>query len=162
MIKIYKLVHNGQIVYVGQTKQKLSKRKASGYGDTVPFFKECSIELIEETDDISREKYWIERLRNEGHPLLNKICGVTGLSVKEYWKEYQKEYQKEYLKEYRIKNKEKMKEDRKEYYEENKEKMKEYMKEYSKEYYQKNKEVINQKNKEYRRMNKEKNNSPTS
>jgi len=135
MIKIYKLIYDNEIVYIGQTKLKyLSMRKAAGYGDTVPFFKECSIELIEETSDSSRERYWIERLRSEGHPLLNKRRGVTGLDKKEYNKEY-----------------------RKEYYENNKEKIKEDFKEYYKEYYEKNKEVINQKKKEYNLRNKKTN-----
>ena len=149
MVKIYKLMHNDKIVYVGKTKAKyLSMRKAWGYGDTVPFFKECSVELIEETIDASREEYWIEKLRSEGHPLLNKRRGVTGLDKKEYNKEYQKEYKeklKEYRKEYCEKNKEKIKEDFKEYREKNKEKMKEYMKEYK----LRNKEKLKEWNKEY-------------
>jgi hypothetical protein len=108
MIKIYKLIHNAQIVYVGQTKLKyLSMRKASGYGNTIPFFKECKIELIEETTDISRERYWIERLNIEGHPLLNKLKG-DGLNKLEYDKEYSREY--------RRKNKEKKREYHREYY----------------------------------------------
>jgi hypothetical protein len=128
MIKIYKLIHDGQIVYVGQTTSKyLSSRKYNGYGNTVPFYKECSIEIIEETYDITRERYWIDKLTSEGHPLLNKISGVTGLDPKEYRKQY------------REKNKEKSKEYMKEYRENNKEKIKEYAKEYYKEYYQKNK-----------------------
>lgn len=107
MIKIYKLIHNGEIVYVGQTKQKLNTRKAKGYSN-VPFYKECKIELIEETDDVSREKYWIDKLRSEGHPLLNKRDGDTGLDYKEYQKEYKeknKEYEREYNKEYYLKRK---------------------------------------------------------
>ena len=112
MIKIYKLIHNGQIVYVGQTRLELMKRKAHGYGDTVPFYKECSIELIEETDDISRERYWIERLRSEGHPLLNIQKGESGLIKKEYHRRYNdKHYQK---------NKEKISEYKKRYYQINK------------------------------------------
>jgi hypothetical protein len=108
MIKIYKLIHNGQIVYVGQTKLKyLSTRKAQGYGDTVPFFKDCSIEIIEETDDISRERYWIELLKSQGHPLLNILKG-DGLDKKEYDKEYSRKY--------RTNNREKVREYHKEYY----------------------------------------------
>jgi hypothetical protein len=113
-IKIYTLIYQGQIVYVGQTTYKnLNNRKASGYGNTVPFYKECTIQLIEETDDVSRERYWIDRLRDEGHSLLNKYDG-NGLDHKEYVKEYalrenRKEYVKGYLKEYRNNNKEKAK-----------------------------------------------------
>lgn len=135
MIKIYKLIHNGKIVYVGQTKLKyLSSRKKVGYGDTVPFYKECKIELIEETDDVSRERYWIDLLRSEGHPLLNKRGGSTGLDKEEgkrEWHKNNKEYKKtekykEYHKEYNEKNKEKISEKKKEYYEKNKEKKREY------------------------------------
>jgi hypothetical protein len=118
MIKIYKLIYDNEIVYVGKTTQRLERRKAAGYGDTVPFFKECLIELIEETTDVSREEYWIEKLRSEGHALLNKRGGETGLDRKEWFennKQYFKEYRennkekiKEYIKEYRLKNKEKV------------------------------------------------------
>ena len=105
-IKIYTLIYQGQIVYVGQTTMKyLSSRKSSGYGNTVPFYKECTIHLIEETDDVSRERYWIEKLKKEGHPLLNKEAGASGLDKKEY----QKEYRMEYLKEYQNRNKDKIK-----------------------------------------------------
>jgi len=88
MIKIYKLIHNGQIVYVGQTKNRLGKRR-SGH---IQFMNSIGItnfgiKLIEETTDISRERYWIERLRSEGHNLLNKHKG-NGLDIKEYQKEY--------------------------------------------------------------------------
>ena len=124
MIKIYKLIHNEQIVYVGQTKQKyLSTRKAKGYGKTVPFYRECKIELIEETDDVSRERYWIERLRSEGHQLLNKQEGNGVSDYKEYYKEYNKEWienNKEYHKEWRNNNKERNKVRNKKYREKNK------------------------------------------
>jgi hypothetical protein len=150
MIKIYKLIYDNEIVYVGQTKQELTKRKKSGYGNTVPFFKECSVELIEETTDVSREKYWIEKLRSEGHPLLNKICGVTGLDKKEYDKEY------------RDCNREKKKEHDKEYYQKNKEVINQKKKEYNKEYSEKNKEKRKEYQKEYRDKKKlEKNNLMT-
>jgi hypothetical protein len=103
MIKIYKLIHNGQIVYVGQTKQSFSRRRHKGYGKTVPFYKECSMELIEETDDITRENYWIELLRSEGHPLLNKVGGYTGLNHEEYNKEWRAKNKKYFQKYYREK-----------------------------------------------------------
>jgi hypothetical protein len=134
MIKIYKLIHNAEIVYVGKTTQDLIRRKTAGYGNTVSFYKECSMELIEETDDVSRERYWIEKLISEGHPLLNKRGGESGLDKKEYNKEYKeknKEYKKEYNKEYKEKNKEYYKECYKEWREKNKE----YYKEYQREYY---------------------------
>jgi hypothetical protein len=117
MIKIYKLIHNGQIVYIGQTKQKLTRRKDGGYYKNEKLHKiskECKIELIEETDDVSRERYWIDKLKGEGHNLLNKYYG-NGLDNKEYQKKYQKGYQKEYQKEYYEKNKEVINQKRKEY-----------------------------------------------
>jgi septin family protein len=124
MIKIYKLIYNNEIVYVGKTKQKyLSNRKAQGYTNTVPFFKECTIELIEQTDDVSRERYWIERLRSEGHPLLNKRAGDGISDYKEYhkeWMEKNKEYQKEYQREYHKGWREKNKEYQRKYYEKKK------------------------------------------
>jgi hypothetical protein len=109
MIKIYKLIHNGEIVYVGQTKLSFSRRRHKGYGKTVPFYKECSMELIEETSDTSRERYWIDKLRSEGHPLLNKHRGVSGLDKKEWqkgWEESNKEKRSQYQKKWRDKNKE--------------------------------------------------------
>ena len=135
MIKIYKLIHNGEIVYVGKTTYKLlSKRKSCGYAKNEQLHKiskECTIELIEETDDITRERYWIDLLRSENHPLLN----IRGGSLEN------KEKRKEYQKEYREKNKEKKKEyDKKysrEYYNKNKEKMKVRKRQYMKEYNQK-------------------------
>lgn len=107
MIKIYKLIYNNEIVYVGKTKLKyLSTRKAQGYGNTVPFYRDCSIELIEETNDISRENYWIQRLKQEGHPLLNKngghgwsnILNSYVNNIKEYKREYQRLKRKKFIK----------------------------------------------------------------
>ena len=141
MVKIYKLIYKGDIVYVGKTTQRLERRKAAGYGNTLPFFKECLIELIEETNDVSRERYWIERLRSEGHTLLNKEAGDGFDRVKynketyEKNKEKRKEYFKEYRKEYYEKNREKMKE----YYHNNKENNKDKKREYDREYRLKNK-----------------------
>lgn len=128
MIKIYKLIYNGEIVYVGQTKQKyLSSRKSNGYKNNEKLHKiskECKIELIEETTDILRERYWIEKLSSEGHILFNIKKGA-GFNREEYMKvyceenkEYLNEYQKEYQKEFRENNKEYFKE----YYKKNKEK----------------------------------------
>jgi hypothetical protein len=125
MIKIYKLIYNNEVVYVGRTKHKLNRRIQLGYSTNVEkILKDCSIELIEETDDISRERYWIDLLKNEGHPLLNKIGGSTGLDHIEAKKVYR---------------------------ENNKESILEWQKEYQNGYYEKNKEDINRKRKEYRK-----------
>jgi hypothetical protein len=140
MNKIYKLIHNGVVVYVGRTKQTLKKRKSLGYKGcgVESIHKECDIELIEETSDVSRERYWIDYYKDT---LLNIQRGDTGLCKKEYGKEYGKEWQKEYDKEWYEANKEKVREYQREYYHKNKwyEANKEKMKKYSKEYYQKKK-----------------------
>ena len=76
MIKIYKLIRNGEVVYVGKTILTLSRRKAgSYYCMDRQFVKECEIELIEETDDVSRERYWIEFYTKQGCQLRNKRNG---------------------------------------------------------------------------------------
>jgi hypothetical protein len=106
MIKIYKLINldNKQVIYVGITKNTLGKRRSGHikYMESLGITN-FGIKLIEETDDASRERYWIESLRNEGHTLLNKHKG-NGLDLKEYQKQY-REKNKEYYKEYYQKNK---------------------------------------------------------
>jgi hypothetical protein len=112
--KIYKLVHPSMgVVYIGITTMSLEKRKKVGSYKGCSVEKvadECSIELIEETDDRKREQYWIEQHTG----LLNKNKGFTGISKKDYFKEYEKkyrekpsrkEYQKKYQKAYREKQK---------------------------------------------------------
>jgi hypothetical protein len=161
MVKIYKLIYKGDIVYVGQTTQRLERRKAAGYGNTLPFFKECLIELIEETNDVSRERYWIERLRSEGHTLLNKEAG-DGFDRVKYQREY-RDCNKEKIIEKNIEYREKNKEKIKEYYQNNKEKIKEYYqkdevqvrkKKYMKEYFEKNKEKKREYDREYKKNKK--------
>ncbi len=158
MYKIYKLVFRGEVVYVGRTKQSLEKRKKGGYASTVPFYKECEIELIEETDDVSRERYWIEYFTNLQCPLLNRTKG-DGLDYKEHSRKFREEnreyfrnYHREYIKTYYEENKERITELRKKYAEENKEKIKEY----HKSYYEKNKEELNENAKKYNEENLEK------
>jgi len=109
MNKIYKLVYNGVVVYVGKTKLTLNQRKRNRYRKNPAvqaIYKDCDIELIEETSDVSRERYWIEQYKDT---LLNIEKGDTGLSEKEYKKKYLKEYYRkrgrEYMREYRLKNK---------------------------------------------------------
>jgi hypothetical protein len=76
MIKIYKLVYHKQVVYVGQTKLPLYRRKAGSYHNIdKEYIKKCEIEIIEETDDVSRERYWIKYYRDLGCNLLNKNDG---------------------------------------------------------------------------------------
>lgn len=115
MYKIYKLIHNGEVVYIGRTKCSLIRRKGAGYKSNIKLqeiYKECDIELIEETDDVSRERYWIAYYRNNGCDLLNTKNG-DGLDVKLYYKEYwvvNKKQKVEYDREYRDKNRDVLRE----------------------------------------------------
>ena len=116
--KIYKLVHNGLVVYVGKTKLTLHQRKSYGYrGCSVEsIYKDCDMILIEETNDVSRERYWIEKYKDT---ILNIRRGNTGMSQKEYresnrehykqyhkeWCEANREHYNKYMREYREKKK---------------------------------------------------------
>lgn len=139
MIKIYKLIYEGQVIYVGKTKLKLYRRKNS-HNCSVPkdIYKESQIELIEETNDVSRERFWIQYYTSIGCILFNKRNGDhNNKSLKEYQKEYHKnKYQSkrktpkrskedklQYCREYYEKNKEDLRIKRKEWYEENKERL---------------------------------------
>jgi hypothetical protein len=85
-MKIYKLVKDSEVVYVGRTKLSLSRRKSSGfYNLDQDFVRECEIQLIEETDDRSRERYWIDYYLSIGCKLLNKRNGD--------YKDYQQHYE---------------------------------------------------------------------
>lgn len=77
--KIYKLVYQGKVVYIGITTMTLARRKRGNYkGTSVEhIIKECSIELIEETDDSSRERYWIRKYQET---ILNQRLG-TGQTI---------------------------------------------------------------------------------
>ena len=76
MIKIYKLIYKGEIIYVGKTKLTLKRRKGSlNYSVPDDIYKESTIELIEETEDVSRERYWIDLYRDSGINLMNKRSG---------------------------------------------------------------------------------------
>lgn len=117
--KIYKIIYEGKVVYIGQTKQKLNKRKNSGYKNPHlnDIIRDCIIELIEESTDVSRERYWINHYISIGEPILNELKGNTGLNSKDYSKLYYKnniesfvsyrnredikDYQRQYQKKYR-------------------------------------------------------------
>ncbi len=151
--KIYRLLDNELVVYIGRTKNTLSIRKNGGYGKNTEYFKECKIELIEETDDVSRERYWIEYYISLGIKLLNIKKG-DGFNQKNYYSE-NKEWFKNYYKKWN---------------ENNTEKVKDYYKGYSKDkyfnninnikisqnkYYNKNKDDIVNKQLEYQEKHKE-------
>lgn len=117
--KIYKLIHNGVVVYVGKTTRTLKKRKSDGgyRGCAVEsIYKECDIVLIEETDDVAREDYWIDYYKDT---VLNIKRGDRRLSEKEYNKEW-RESNREYMKEYRESNREHWNQYRREQYKKNK------------------------------------------
>ena len=147
MYKIYKIIDNtNSNVYIGRTRRTLKVRlrehKNSQKCSSVDIIKngDYRIELIEETHDKMRERYWI--LNTE---CINKaIPGRTKIE----WLEDNTDKIKEYQREYRGDNKEKTKDYNKEYYEDNKEKNKEYR--------EKNKDHIANYNKEYNEKNKDK------
>tara|TARA_R110000796_G_scaffold42401_3_gene104855 strand:+ start:140 stop:622 length:483 start_codon:yes stop_codon:yes gene_type:complete len=117
--------------------------------------KDCIIVLVEKIECKDkqelhkRERYYIEKYKNEGLNIVNKY--IPGRTKKEY-RDKNKEKLKEKDKKYYEKNKEKIKEKDKQYYEDNKEKIKKQ----KKENYEKNKEHYKKKNKDYREENKEK------
>lgn len=165
--KIYKLIYQNEVVYVGQTTRDLKVRKLDGYRynpELHKIIKECDIQLIEETEDKTRESHWIEYYINIGCKLYNRYKGEIGLDIKEYKKRWQQqnketvnerkkkwrkenkekikqylEKEKEYRKKWRESNKEHIKEYQKQWRESNKERIEEYQKQYWKEYYQKKK-----------------------
>lgn len=125
MYKIYKLVYQGKVVYVGITKTSLERRRNAGYkwNEELHSIKnDCEMVLLEETDDVSRERYWIdfygiENLYNE-----MKGGGMTSMEKKEYMKKYRKENREkhnEQLKEWKKNNREKWLELRREWREKN-------------------------------------------
>ena len=134
-MKIYKIIDNTNgAIYIGKTTRTLKHRLGQH-----KHYNDCSskkiiengdyrIELIEETDDDTRERYWI----------LNTECVNVCIPGRTH-------------KEWREKNKEKLKEYEKEWREKNKEKKQEYMKEYNK---QRNKEKTKEYNKQYRKYRK--------
>lgn len=158
MYKIYKLVYQGNVIYIGRTKRTLKERKSSGYQYIdKSVLKETLIELIEETDDKSRESYWIVYYSDLGCNLYNKrkeYCLSKNEwsrinSKKEKRIEYRKNYRKtekaiNYNKEYENKRKKD-------------EKRKEYVSEYNKNYRKLNIEYFKQKKKEWYQKNKNKN-----
>ena len=141
MYKIYQIVDNTNgNIYIGKTKQKyLSSRLGQHRHTTNKNTNGCvsreiikngdyKIELIEETEDESRERYWIEN-----RECINKV--IPGRTWKE-WSEDNKEIITEYKRQYRKKNKEYIKERDTNYYKNNKQRIIDI----SKKNYQKNKD----------------------
>ena len=93
MYKIYKLVYNNEVVYIGQTTRSLEKRKSSGYPNNEELnkiYKECDIILIEETNSKSSEGYWIFHYKNNNCNLLNINNGIRGMTYDIEYKELDK------------------------------------------------------------------------
>ena len=131
MYKIYKIVDNtNDNVYIGITtqtlKHRLTQHKSYESCMSRDIIKngDYRIELIEHTDDKTRERHWIENT-----DCINKQ--IPGRTDKEYYEE-NKEKIAEYYKKYHEKNKEKNKDYNKEYREKNKEKIAERYKDYNK------------------------------
>jgi hypothetical protein len=156
--RIYKLVLDAKVIYIGITTLSLKRRKQnldSSKHPNVDMFKRATIELVEETDILSRERYWIDYYLTANEPILNIRLG-NGLDYREhsrqfaennpnYWKEwlekhpdYNKdryknnvEHWKARSKEYRELHREDYIKSSKEYYEAHKEECKENMKVYN-------------------------------
>ncbi len=74
--KIYKLVYNNEVIYVGYTKNSLKYRFYRKHPSVpIEIKQESSIELIEETDDKTREEYWRLYYIDLGCNLYNKRRG---------------------------------------------------------------------------------------
>ena len=103
--RVYKLIKDGEVIYVGITKHTLRRRKSIGYR-TNPnglhsIRHQCDIELLEETDDVARERYWMDVYKDS--PLLNAKGGLAGEYSDKVWDDYKKQYyqdNKEKFKEY--------------------------------------------------------------
>lgn len=132
MKKIYRLIYNDETIYIGITKRELEIRKRAGY-KFIDFYRDCSIELIEETEDVSRERYWIQYYKDLGCNLYNKYNGngLTKEERKELFYNF-KERNPDYYKQYFLNHKEQVKESNRKYYDGNKEKIIEKSIEYKK------------------------------
>jgi len=127
---IYKIVsENTDLVYVGNTTQKYLSNRFSTHnvqyrryikGLTklwVSSFKvlehgNCKCEMIEQTDDSSREMFWIKELNACNTKKLG--LGKSGCPIKKKeWAEKNKEHLKEYKKTYREKNRQKLRDNQK-------------------------------------------------
>ena len=112
MYKIYKIIDNTNgNVYIGQTIQQLDKRlnqhrtRMSCTSRDIIKNGDYRIELIEETDDKTRERYWIDNTE-----CVNKV--MPGRSHKDWREENKdkiKQAKREYDKIYREKHKDKIK-----------------------------------------------------
>lgn len=134
--KIYALIINedidgyksGDVIYVGITSRSLGSRR-SGHLCTLGY-NNISIVLIENTDDNSRESYYINLFRSIGCNLLNKISGISEKVVIEKISDEDRLLnRKNAMKKYYLNNKEKLRKNMEVYQDRNKDKLREYRKE---------------------------------
>lgn len=133
--KIYALIinedndryKNGDIIYIGITSRSLGIRR-SGHLNTIGY-RNISIILIENTDDNSRESYYINLFKSIGCDLLNINNGIKEKIFKEKLSDEEKLLKRRNkMREYYLKNREKLIENMKVYQDINKEKLKVYRK----------------------------------
>ena len=170
-IKIYKIwwIDNDKDLYVGSTKQILSKRMSHHRSDCrckknkmklyetmrengykFKYILLDSYKVKAKDEQLKWEQYWIDKLQ----PNLNKynaVCKVTKNDYDKVYRKKNKERISDYQKEYRSKNQCKIKENKKNNYIKNKEKFIQK----AKERYQLQKEDIKIKRKEYYIKNRE-------
>lgn len=151
MIKIYKLIYNEEVIYVGLTKLTLNRRKRSAnYSVPKEIYKLSKIELIEETNDKGRERFWIEHYLKLGAPLMNKRNGDFSNKEQAYLNRLEKQNAKNKLKSsFKPKTKEEKSETRRKWYELNKE----ILKQKRRKYYLDNREEKLKYQKEYNSKN---------
>jgi hypothetical protein len=125
LYKIYRLIYDEKVIYVGLTKLTLKKRKGcNNYTLPKDIYKASKIELIEETADKGRERFWIDYYISIGVELMNKRRGDFS-SKKEAYKNHLLESKLKYKskKTFKPKTNEEIKEIRRNYYKQNKEKI---------------------------------------
>lgn len=138
--KIYALQDGLDIVYVGITKTSLEYRWKSGWKHTKQnkyLKRNCTMYVLEETDDRTREFFYIQIFTELGHPLIN-IVGKTKPKPRNYMDERQ------YMKSYYETNKERCRELMKNYQETHKEEQRKYRKEYYRKYWAKKRNKENE------------------
>jgi len=147
LYKIYALISledfnnikKGDVIYIGITSKTLGGRLSGHKHEHYNWPSKIGILLIENTDDKSRESFFINFFKNMGCELLNINGGIRpNVEKKPKLSEEEKKIIKsKKSKEYYLKNKERLIENMLRYQEKNKEKLKEYRREYYKEYIKK-------------------------
>jgi len=102
--KKYRVYHllskSGDIIYVGITTKTLRKRLYGGYSWLD--IEDYKMILIEETDDHTRERFWIDKYTEQGYKLYNSQMPTDiergTIKVDDSRKEYHREYGKKYRK----------------------------------------------------------------